>query len=93
MPTFQIAHVNEQGQDMIFVPLDSAFGRLPGADQAAQIAELQERANSAGLSGQVVACWLELSRWHFVGPQQWNPLFRSIPVGWVEERINKTLTW
>lgn len=28
MPSYEVAHVHEQGQDLIIVPLDSQFGRL-----------------------------------------------------------------
>ena len=93
MPAFKLAHIREQGQDMIFIPLDAAFGRLPFEDQTAQIAELQARANSAGLAGLVVACWHELSRWHFLGPPQWRAFFESLPPEWISMNINRELTW
>lgn len=93
MPTFQIAHVREQGEDIIFILLDQSFARQTDESQAAQIAELQERANSAGLSGIVVPCWYEIHRWHFVGPPQWRALFESIPPGWVKQRLNHNLRW
>lgn len=40
MPRFKVAHLHEQGQDMIIVPLESSFGRRISQDQHAIIADL-----------------------------------------------------
>jgi hypothetical protein len=41
MPRFKVAHLHEQGQDMIVVPLDSSFGRKVSQDQHDIITDLQ----------------------------------------------------
>ena len=67
MPTFRVAHLREQGQNIIIVPLDPDFGRKPRNEQHDVMAELQARANSAGLAGTVVPVW-DNERWsHFFG--------------------------
>jgi hypothetical protein len=57
MTTLQIAHLNKQGQDMIIVPLDDAFGNKTQQDQRRAIVEIQMHARSAGLRGEVVPVW------------------------------------
>ena len=54
MPRFKVAHIREQGQDMIIVPLDSTFGRKVSNDQQSITSELQARSVAAGLAGHVV---------------------------------------
>ena len=44
MPRFRIAHINEQGKDIIIVPLDRDFESKSNEEQAEICAELQERA-------------------------------------------------
>jgi hypothetical protein len=51
MPRLQVAHLREQGQDMIIMPLDSSVGQKVRPDQNAIITELQVRARAAGLAG------------------------------------------
>ena len=57
MPNLKIAHLNEQGQDMIIVPLDRSFGHKTEDDQYEAIDEIQRHALGAGLRGTVVPVW------------------------------------
>lgn len=57
MPHYKVAHLREQGQDMIIIPLDSIFRQKVDSDQAAITADLQAHAASAGLAGIVVPVW------------------------------------
>ena len=57
MPRFKIAHIREQGVDLIIIPLESSFGYKSKQDQNSIITEFQERASSAGLAGTVVPVW------------------------------------
>src|SRR3954471_17591007 len=59
MPRFKIAHVKEQGIDLIIIPLDPSFGRKSPQDQRSVISELQGHAIAAGLAGTVVPVWEE----------------------------------
>jgi hypothetical protein len=42
MPRFKVAHLHEQGQDMVIILVDSSFGHKTREDQRAIMAELQE---------------------------------------------------
>jgi hypothetical protein len=94
MPRFQIAHLREQGQDMIVVPLDSGFGRKVRQDQDGVISELQIHARSAGLAGTVVAVWDGGGgRMAFIAPRPWHPFFQSIDLRFVAANLNRELYW
>lgn len=94
MPSFKIAHLREQGQDMIIAPLESSFGRASHQDQEQQITALQIAAQSAGLAGKIVPVWDAGSgRMGFIAPTPWHPFFKSINLAIVAKNINKTLSW
>lgn len=94
MPSFKVAHLREQGQDMIIVPLESAFGNASSEDQHQQIAALQLAARSAGLAGKIVPVWdAGGGRMAFIAPTPWHPFFKSINLAVVAQSINKTLSW
>lgn len=93
MAEFEVAHIHEQGQDMIIVPLKSDFGRKPGSEQQQVVTQLQVAANRAGLRGTVVVVWdAGGGRTAFIAPQPWHSFFRSISLQWVAININRKLT-
>jgi hypothetical protein len=94
MPTFQVAHVREQGVDLIIIPVESAFGVKNQKEQHQIFSELQIRANNAGLAGTVVPVWDGGGgRLAFLAPTQWHSFFRSLTLQWVAANINKSLYW
>jgi hypothetical protein len=94
MPRFKVAHLHEQGQGMIIVPLDSSFGHKVSQDQNDTTAELQVHAQAAGLAGTVVPVWDSGGgRMAFIAPTQWHPFFRSIDLRFVAVNINRELYW
>lgn len=93
MPKYKVAHLHEQGQDMIVVPLDGSFDRKTQADQSAFVAELQARAAGAGLKGTVVPVWPSGRSMRFVAPQPWHPFFRSLTLQAVMANVNRELSW
>lgn len=94
MPTIKVAHVKQQGVDLVIVPLDDEFGRKPERDRHAAIAELQTRSVSAGLKGTVVPVWDDGGgRMAFIAPQPWHPFFKSINLGSVWANVNRELSW
>jgi hypothetical protein len=94
MPRYDIAHIREQGIDLIIVPLESTFGTRTASDQQAAIAELQSRARSAGLAGTVVPVWdTGGGRMAFIAPRNWHPFFRGIDLHFVAANINRQLYW
>ena len=94
MPSYRIAHLRKQGQDMIIVPLDSSFGHKITDDQQAIIADLQAHARGAGLPGTVVPVWDSgRGRMAFIAPQPWHSFFQSLSLAHVARNLNKTLSW
>jgi hypothetical protein len=93
MPRLKVAHIHEQGQNMIIFPLDSSFGNKSNHDQAEALSELECRANNAGLAGHAVAIWQHGHHTHFRGPSKWQNFLRSINMQWVLANVNRELTW
>jgi len=93
MTTLDVAHIREQGVDLIVIPLDDSFGRKTNAEQNRACTELQIRARSAGLAGTVVPVWEDCGRMAFLAPHNFAPFFRSIGLSYVFSRINKTLSF
>jgi hypothetical protein len=93
MPSFKIAHLKQNGVDLIIVPLDSSFGDKPTEDQNAIQVELQVRAARAELAGTVVPVWERFNRFYFIAPAPWRAFFKSITMAFVVKNLNRTLTW
>ncbi|MDK4715881.1 hypothetical protein [Rhizobium sp. CNPSo 4039] len=93
MPTLKIAHIREQGQDMIIVPLDTSFEHKSQDDQNDAVDEIQVAAQSAGLRGTVVVVWTSGGRMRFIGPQPWHPFLRSLSMNSIRASLNRTLSW
>lgn len=92
MPQYKIAHLREQGQDMIIIPLDQSYGYKSNADQNRIKRNLQACAVSAGLAGTVVTVWETLSgQMSFLAPVQWQSYFSTMSLSDVYANINKTL--
>lgn len=78
MPSFEVAHVREQGVDLIIIPMNRSFGSRSSATQNEIAAELQMRATSAGLRGTVVPVWDHGGgRMGFLAPRNFAPFFRE----------------
>jgi hypothetical protein len=94
MPQFKVAHIREQGNDMIIVPLASSFGSRGSTDQNEIILDLEAHAHAAGLAGRVVAVWDDGGgRTRFIAPSPWVSFFEGISLRWVWRNINKNLSW
>lgn len=94
MPKFDVAHINQQGVDLIVIPLGSHFASKGLGDQRSVVEELQARASAAGLKGTVVPVWDAGSgRMGFIAPQSWHPFFKSINLRVVAANINRELYW
>ena len=90
---YPFAHIREQGQDMIIVPLDASFANKSSAAQQAFVATFQKAANQAGLAGHAVAIWSTGRQIGFVAPPKWHAFFKS-PGIWelVHANINKEIS-
>jgi len=93
MAEFEVAHIREQGQQMIIIPLQASFGRKPEAEQAEIHESLQACATAAGLAGTVALVWdAGGGRMAFRAPRPWHPFFRSIDLLTVAQSVNRKLT-
>jgi len=90
--TFEVAHLREQGQDMIIVPVNSSVGSKSQQQQNELKISLEMYAANAGLAGTVCLVWNSGNRFGFLAPSQWHGFFRSIDMNFVAININKKLT-
>jgi hypothetical protein len=94
MPRYAVAHVREQGVQLIIVPVDDAYGRQPESDQADFHHALQIQARRAGLAGTVVPVWADSrGRMSFRAPQNWHPFFRGLSLPVVYQNLTKEIYW
>lgn len=92
METFQIAHIREQGVDLVITPLDTEFGLRTQTEQRRIAALLQACAKNAGLEGTVVPVWDNGDgRMAFLAPREFHPFLRTIDLSFVMANINRTL--
>lgn len=92
MQKYDITHINEQGVDLIIVPLADDYEWKNDAQKHQIIAGLQACANAAGLRGTVVPVWESGGYMKFIAPPSWHPFFRSIDLSFVAMNINRELT-
>lgn len=92
MATFKIAHIKEQGQEMIIVPVNPTFGRESRSEQQQTMDALSFAARSAGLAGTVVTIWADGRHVGFIAPRPWHPFFQSAGIyNLVMANINREL--
>lgn len=93
MITYKIAHICEQGRDMIFIPLNTSFNWRTEANQREVVKKLQHVSASAGLDGTVVVFWPVGHSYSFIAPPEWRSMFNSAEIfERILLRLNKTLT-
>lgn len=93
MAEYDVAHIKQQGQDLIIVPMDSAYGSKPNAEQNTIRDALAICAQSAGLAGGVVTVWdARGGRMGFLAPPEWQLFFGSIGLPFLRANINRRLT-
>jgi hypothetical protein len=93
MATYDVAHINEQGIDLIIIVVDSSFGLKTSGEQQKITVALQECAAAAGLVGTVVPVWdAGAGQMGFFAPTNWRPFFSSIDLAFVLANINGELT-
>lgn len=93
MPKFKIAHIKEQGQDIIIVPLDESFDRQTEMHQESFLNEIRSAAALAGLRGVVVPIWPSYGNIKFIAPLPWHAFFKSITLDRVYKILNRELSW
>ncbi len=93
MPRFKVAHINEQGQDMLIFPLDSNVHNKRDSDKEDILDELERRAHAAGLAGSAVIIWEHGNHTHFMGPRRWHPFLEGLSMYEVQARLNREINW
>jgi hypothetical protein len=93
MEAFEVAHIKEQGIDLIIILLNGSFGNKSKSEQETIVSQLQACATSAGLAGIVVPVWdAGGGRMSFLAPPNWHQFFQSINLSFVVKNINRKLT-
>ena len=91
--TFQVAHVQEQGQQVILILVSPAFSRLGSSQQQQQYGALQRCATASGMAGTVALVWdAGGGRVGTYGPTRWQGFLESLDPLTVQASINKKLT-
>lgn len=89
--SFEVAHINQQGVDLIIVFLGPAFGSQSRVDQNQAISDLTGYARAAGLRGTVVPVWRQGNSCGFIAPIGMHPFFKSVSPALLARNINKRL--
>src|SRR3954463_6941137 len=93
MPTFQVAHLRRDGQDVIIVPVDRSFGKRSPAEQARIQEAFQRSAAAVDMVGVVVPVWEDASgRMAFRAPPPWHEFLKTIDMVYVATALNRTLS-
>lgn len=93
MPTFQVAHLQHDGQDVIIVPVDRSFGKRSPSEQARIQEAFQRSAAAADIAGVVVPVWEDASgRMAFRAPPPWHEFLKSIDMVYVATALNRSLS-
>ena len=93
MAKYKIAHIRQQGQQMIIAPLSPSFHNKTQQAKGEFMSAFQIAASSAGLAGSVALIWTYGNTVHFMAPKPWHPFFRSPGIyQMVMANINKELT-
>jgi len=92
MPEYRIAHIREQGQDMIIVPLESRFLNRPAAEKESFRLALQRCAAQHRLKGTDCLVWNYGRRFYFLAPPPWRLFFKGLSMAAVNRNINKKIT-
>jgi hypothetical protein len=93
MTSFDVAHFQEQGQQIIVVFVASSFGHKSNVDQNETCSALQSCARAAGLAGTVVPVWDSGGgRMGFRAPTPWHGFFRGMNLRTLARNVNRKLT-
>lgn len=93
MENFQVAHIKVQGVDLIIVFVSPDVGRRSALEQQQVVNALQACASSAGLAGNVVPVWRDISgRLAFIAPPNQHAYFKSVTFEYLYANVNKRLS-
>lgn len=93
MPSIKLAHIREQGQNMLLFPLSSDFHHKTDGEQRQALLELERRAHGAGLAGRAVVFWEYGRRTRFLGPAPWRAFLQGLSIRQVQASLNREISW
>jgi hypothetical protein len=93
MPRYEIAHIREQGQEILLFALNQSFGHQSEKDQLAALDEFSRRCRGANLRGSVAILWPAGAQTRFIGPQNWHHYLGSINLAYAISRRNRWISW
>jgi hypothetical protein len=93
MPTFQVAHLRQDGHDVIIVPVDPSFGKRSPAEQSRIQEAFQRSAAASDMPGVVVPVWEEANgRMAFRAPPPLHEFLKRIDMVYVATALNRSLS-
>ena len=93
MPKYRVGLLSRQGADIVIVQLEDAFQHKSADEQYRAVAELQVRANAAGLNGIVVPVWNNAGQIAFIAPPKFHGFLQGIDIEFVTVNFNRELCW
>jgi hypothetical protein len=92
MEQFQVAHINVQNVNLVIVFVKPELGQRPRIEQQQVLEALQVCARAAGLAGNVVPVWQDITgRLNFIAPPNQHAFFKSVTFEHLNGQINKLL--
>ena len=92
MASFQVAHIHEQGNDVIILPLGESFPMQSAEKRKEMLAGFAECVKRAGLRGTLVPVWPEGENLRFIAPKEWHPFCASMTWEWIRYNINREVS-
>jgi hypothetical protein len=89
--TFEVAHIREQGENVILIVVSPSFGSRSSSAQAATHTALEIAAHRAGLAGGVALVWDNGGRVMTYGPRQWAGYLQGLSWPYIAANVNRTL--
>jgi hypothetical protein len=94
MPRYKVAHIKEQGVDLVIVFVESSFPVEGNRVQNEMIAQMELKVKAAGLAGDVVPVWKNPNGTSgFIAKESQHAFFKSISFDSLAKNINKELSW
>lgn len=93
MTSFRVAHLHEQGNDMIIIPLGEEFGSKSPPEQEQTVGALRTAAKASGLRGVVIPIWPQEDKLRFLAPKIWHPYFKRMTWDWLRANLNTEITF
>ncbi|MDX2142265.1 MAG: response regulator [Rhodospirillaceae bacterium] len=93
-PGLPVAHIREQGVDLVIVLVEADFAQVPPDQVGDAVAALRRAAAEARLGGEVVPVWdMGDGRMGFIAPPGYHPYFQSISLDFVRANVNREIAF